>query len=137
MFIPHRKHAYGPPRSVTELALHFYVDNVRISQLTRLQGSTACYWDNFTFLYVHEVHTSQEAHLWASVACYGDSFTFLFVDVYTAQETRLWPPRSVTEFALHLYVDEVSTSQERPVGLTACYGNSFTFFTSERMCPLR
>jgi hypothetical protein len=49
MFVPHRKHTYGPPRPVTGIALLFYVDDVRTSQETLLCTSAACYGDNFTF----------------------------------------------------------------------------------------
>jgi hypothetical protein len=40
----------------------------------------ACYRDSFTFLYVDDVRTSQETHLQVSTACYRASFTFLYVD---------------------------------------------------------
>jgi hypothetical protein len=61
MFVPHRKHTYGPTRLVTETALlYLYVDNVRTSQEIHLWVSTACYGDSTTFLYVDDVRTSQE-----------------------------------------------------------------------------
>jgi hypothetical protein len=44
------------------------------------------------FLYVYDFRTSQETHLWASTVCYVGIFIFL-------------------------YVADVSTSQEAPVGL--------------------
>jgi hypothetical protein len=51
MFVPHRKHTYGSPRPVMELALHFLcVDDVRTPRETYPWASTACYRDSFTFL---------------------------------------------------------------------------------------
>jgi hypothetical protein len=35
-FVPHRRHTYGPSRSVTEIALPFFVDDVRTSQEAHL-----------------------------------------------------------------------------------------------------
>jgi hypothetical protein len=32
MFVPHRKHTYGPPQSVTEIALH---SNMQMMLITR------------------------------------------------------------------------------------------------------
>jgi hypothetical protein len=44
MSVPHRKHAYGPPQPVTEIASVLYtVDDVRTSQETRLCSSTVNY----------------------------------------------------------------------------------------------
>jgi hypothetical protein len=76
--MPHTKHTYGSPRPVTELALLFYVDDIRTSQETHVWASTACYGDSFNFLYVDDVCTSQETRLWSSTACHGDSFTSIF-----------------------------------------------------------
>jgi hypothetical protein len=109
MFIPRRKHAYGPSRLVTDVALLFYVDDVRTSQ--EEQASTACYRDSFTFLYVDNVHTSQEARLWTFTACYRDSF-FLYVDyVRTSQKAQASTACNRDSF-IFLYVDDVPTSQE-------------------------
>jgi hypothetical protein len=35
MFVPHRRHTYGPPSPFTEIAVLFYVDNIRNSQETK------------------------------------------------------------------------------------------------------
>jgi hypothetical protein len=40
MFVPHRKHAYGPPRPVTGIDLFPYVDDVCTSQETHLRAVT-------------------------------------------------------------------------------------------------
>jgi hypothetical protein len=62
MFVPHRKHSYGPPWPVT-------VDKVRTPQETYLWSYTACNEDSFTFLYIDYVHKSQETLVCASTAC--------------------------------------------------------------------
>jgi hypothetical protein len=61
MFVPHGKHSYGPPRSMTAISLRLYVHEVRTTGETRLWGSTVCYCDSFTLLYVDDVRTSQKA----------------------------------------------------------------------------
>jgi hypothetical protein len=84
MFVPHRKHNYGPPQPVIGVT---YADDVRTLQ--EVQVSMACYVNSFTILCVNDVRTSQEAQ--ASTACYVNSFTILCVDdVRTPQETQLW-----------------------------------------------
>jgi hypothetical protein len=128
IFVPHRKHTYGPPRPITGIALFFYVDDVRTSQEAHLWTSTACYGDSVIILYVDNVLTSQEAHLWTSTACYGDSFILLYVDdVRTSQEAHLWTSTACYgDIFVLLYVDNVRTSQEAHLWTsTACYGDSF------------
>jgi hypothetical protein len=50
--LPHRKHAYGPPLPVTEIALLCYVQMMFVPHFRqRLWTSTPCFWNNFTFLY--------------------------------------------------------------------------------------
>jgi hypothetical protein len=73
LFLPHRKHTYGPSRPVTRIARYLYVDDVPTSQETHLRASTACYRGSFSYLYVDDVPTPQETHLRASTACYEDS----------------------------------------------------------------
>jgi hypothetical protein len=46
MFVPHRRHTFGPLRPVTGIALFFYVD-VRTSQETHIRANAACYGDSF------------------------------------------------------------------------------------------
>jgi hypothetical protein len=102
MFVPHRKHMYGPPQPGTVIVLHFicrygpyltgntrmglygllrrwlyilYVDIDRTSQEIHVWASTACYGDSFSFLYVNYVRTSLETHVWASTAFYEDNFS--------------------------------------------------------------
>jgi hypothetical protein len=70
MFVPHRKHIYGPPRPVAGIALLFLVYDVRTPQKTHVWASTACYGDSCAFLYGDDVRTSQETHVWASTTCY-------------------------------------------------------------------
>jgi hypothetical protein len=61
--LPHRKHFYGLPQSVTGINLLFlYVDGVLTIQKIRLWASTVSYRDSFTFLYVEDFCTSQESH---------------------------------------------------------------------------
>jgi hypothetical protein len=88
MFVPHRKHTYGPLRLVMGIpSLHV---DVRTSQETHLWASTACYGDTVTSLYGDDFPTSQGTHLWASTACGDYIFTFLYVDgVHTSQETPM------------------------------------------------
>jgi hypothetical protein len=64
--------------------------------LTTVYGSTACYWDSFTFLYVDDVRASQKTHLWASTVCYGESFTLLqiYVNVALAEVAAVLVRRS-------------------------------------------
>jgi hypothetical protein len=58
-FVPHRRHTY--------------------------------YRDSYTFLYVDDVRTSQETHLQASTACYGDIFTFQYLNVELHLRTFMSP----------------------------------------------
>jgi hypothetical protein len=92
VFVPDRKHTYGPPRPVTDSFTFAHADDVRTSQET--QASTACYGDSFAFLYVNNVRTSLDSHLWKPTACYGDSLTVLDVDdvriSQKAQVTTSW-----------------------------------------------
>jgi hypothetical protein len=61
---------YGPPRPVSGITLHFYIDGV-------------C--------------TSQETHLWASTVYYGDSFTFYMQMMFVPHRKHVYgPPRSLT-----------------------------------------
>jgi hypothetical protein len=77
MFVPRRKHTYGPLQPVTGIALlSLYAHNVPTSQETHLWISTACYGDTFSCLCIDNVRTSQEAHVWTTTTCYGDCFTF-------------------------------------------------------------
>jgi hypothetical protein len=63
MFVPHRKHTYGLPRSVTGIVLlSAYVNNVHTSQEAHMSVSTACYVERFTFL----LHVSRLEDLWES-----------------------------------------------------------------------
>jgi hypothetical protein len=103
IFLIHRKHSFGPPRSVTGIAL-------------------ACYGDIFTFLYADDIVPPRSV-TGIALACCGDSFTFLYVD-------DIVPPRSVTGIALacygdsftFLYVDDIRTSQESHLlASTVCY----------------
>jgi hypothetical protein len=86
VFVPLRKHSYGPPRPVTGIAYFLFVDDVRTSQETPLWASTACYGDSFTFLYVAGVRILQETHIWASAACYGDWLYFLLLVFYVVSD---------------------------------------------------
>jgi hypothetical protein len=43
MFVPHRKHTYGPSGPVARIASFLYVDDILISQETNLWVSTAYY----------------------------------------------------------------------------------------------
>jgi hypothetical protein len=77
MFVPRRKHTYGPPQPVTGRALLIiYVNDVPASQEAHLRASTACYEESFAYIYVNDVPASQEAHLRASTACYDESFAY-------------------------------------------------------------
>jgi hypothetical protein len=60
-FVPHRKHACGPPRPVTERALLVFAEDV----------------------------TSLATHLWVSTACYGDSFTFSYFNGKQARDSNM------------------------------------------------
>jgi hypothetical protein len=60
MFVPHRKHTYGPPRLDGNGLNFLYVDDVLTSQETHLLSSTAGYGDGFTSLYLDDVTASQE-----------------------------------------------------------------------------
>jgi hypothetical protein len=77
MFVPHRKHTYGPPRPVTELASPFicrWCSYLTGSIHTLLHGLLQ---SSLHFLYVENIRTSQEAYIRASTACYGASFTVM------------------------------------------------------------
>jgi hypothetical protein len=52
MFVPNRKHTYGPLRSVMEQLYFLYVDDVPTLQETHLRASTACYEDSSNLLFI-------------------------------------------------------------------------------------
>jgi hypothetical protein len=87
MSVPHRKHKYGLPRSVTGKALLFYMLMMIASQETHLWPPRPV-TEIALLLYMY-VRTSRETP-GASTACYGDSFTFSDLDyVRISQETDL------------------------------------------------
>jgi hypothetical protein len=49
MFVPHGKHAYGTPQSVTTITLLLYM---KMFVPHRKQIPTGCYVDSFTFIYI-------------------------------------------------------------------------------------
>jgi hypothetical protein len=49
MFVPHRKHAYGPPRPVTEISLLYYKQMMFIPHREHIWNSTVCYGIALTF----------------------------------------------------------------------------------------
>jgi hypothetical protein len=104
MFIPHRKHTYGPPQPVMKIVLLFYVVDDRTSQELHLWASTTCYWDGFTILYVDDIRNSQETpvslhDLLREWLCFFISrlFSYLTGNTYG-------PPRPVKGMALPFYI---------------------------------
>jgi hypothetical protein len=88
-FVPHRKHAYGPPRSAMGIHLLLYVDDFRTSQET--PTSLHSLLRRYFYLFVDDICTSDETYLWFATSCYGGRFTSLYVDdVRTSQETNVW-----------------------------------------------
>jgi hypothetical protein len=67
-------------------------------------------------------------HIWATTVCYGDSFTLLYVDdIRTSQETPMGFRVCYGDSFTLLYIDDIRTSQDTHIwATTVCYGNSFT-----------
>jgi hypothetical protein len=130
MFVPRRKHTYGPQRPIRWMALPFYVLMMIVPYWKRLRTSTAYCKESFTCLYVDDVRTSKETNLGSSVVCYADSSIFLCIDgVRTSVETHLWASTACYgDSFTYLFVDDVRTSLETHLSApTACYGHSFSF----------
>jgi hypothetical protein len=107
MFVPHRKHIYGPQRPVTGIALLSYMETMFVPHRKHIYGpqrpvtgiaSLFIYrwWSYLKGNKPIDLH-SQETHLRISTVCYRDSFTFLYVDyVRASQEDTYGPPRPIT-----------------------------------------
>jgi hypothetical protein len=55
MIVPHRKHIYGPLRSVMEIYLLYYMQMMFIPHRKHVWTFTDRYGDSFPFLYVDDV----------------------------------------------------------------------------------
>jgi hypothetical protein len=65
MFLPRRKHAYGPPLSVTGTALHFYMYMTFVPHRRHILPRSVT--NSFHFLYLDGVRTPQETQTALSV----------------------------------------------------------------------
>jgi hypothetical protein len=57
MFLPNRKHIYGPSRPVKGIALVLYTYTMFLPNRKHLRDFAACYRDSFTLLLPHRKHS--------------------------------------------------------------------------------
>jgi hypothetical protein len=131
MFVPHRKHAYGPPRPIMGESFILFI----FRWCSYLTGSThtclhnfkemswpyLCRWCSYL---TGNTHTNSHDLLW------GKALFFPYLDdVRTSQEAHIRVSTTLRRFIELIYVDDVRTSQETRIRTpTTYYGGKALFF---------
>jgi hypothetical protein len=87
MFVPDRKHAYGTPRPVTGITLLFYM-LMLVPHKERICGPPQPV-TGIALLFYMLMFVPDRKHLWPSTACYAYNFMFTFFTTQTAKNSRL------------------------------------------------
>jgi hypothetical protein len=74
VFVPHRKHTYGPPRPVTEIALLSFMYMIFVPHRKHTYGPPRPVAEIALLSYMSMMFVPHRKDIWASMACYGNSY---------------------------------------------------------------